>query len=276
MARNFNPLMLHGARLKRNSLTAGIVAAWNPNVFPGGNRLYDRAGANNGTIVGATWATDPRTGLVLAYGASKYTQVSPIYNGVNAFVISAWLTGPGTAEMYFYGEGDPGATNAYICLGSDYDPTGRFRGVVQNTGERTLDFKSNSTTVYNGTLRHIVFALAGGRAKLFIDGVLDKDSAYTMVSGTLSAGVMGARYVNGSYWYNWTGTIGQTLIFARALSAAEIGLLYADPIGAIWDVGEDNWEYAPAESPAAGSVSVAIGGGLRLGGARVLVGGRLG
>ena len=49
----------------------------------------------------------------------------------------------------------------------------------------------------------------------------------------------------------WPGFIGAVSIYNRALSAAEIGSLYADPYQ-IWDVGDDAWEYAPVEAPAGG------------------------
>ena len=53
-SRNINPLMLAGATINRsNSITRGLVAAWNPNVFPAGNTLYDRVGVANGTISGS-------------------------------------------------------------------------------------------------------------------------------------------------------------------------------------------------------------------------------
>ena len=61
--RDINPLMLGGATINRNSLqAAGLVAAYNPNVFPAGNVLYDRAGENNGTIVGPSWNAGTASG----------------------------------------------------------------------------------------------------------------------------------------------------------------------------------------------------------------------
>ena len=45
------------------------------------------------------------------------------------------------------------------------------------------------------------------------------------------------------------GCIGQVLIFRRALSAAEIASLYQNPYQ-IWDVGEDEMEWAKAAAAA--------------------------
>jgi len=64
--RIISPHQLRGATINRSSpQAAGLVGVWQPNVFPGGNVLYDRAGGHDGTITGMPFAVDHTFGYVL-------------------------------------------------------------------------------------------------------------------------------------------------------------------------------------------------------------------
>ena len=247
-----NPHDLRGARLKRNTLTAGIVAAYNPNIFPGGGTLYDRAGVNNGTITGATWAADARMGYVLNLGttANQYyvncgASVADFVDQAD-FTLSAWLlpilpTGYST----IIGKGDYRIAGYYVYIHTD----GKCRITINELGSNQTLYQTTNFA-FDGLWHHLACVRSAGVGYMYLDGRLNGSGALNLNIDTAAAYDLLIGH-HGSGYY--AGSMGEVCIFNRALSAAEIGLLYADPIGSIWDVGEEDWGWAPAETPAAGN-----------------------
>jgi len=245
-----NPHDLRGARLKRNSLTAGIVAAWNPNIFPGGNTLYDRAGVNNGTITGADWVADAKMGHCLDFAVDGDKVVIPDaadLDGMNDLTLMAWINvdSPGTYGRVF----DKGNGASYILHVSGVVTVTELYFYISGAyiSATTLPDMRGASHQVAGTYKRNT---AGGWL-IYLDGAIVKtaNAPDTAVAAGANDLWIGNRSTGGRPFY---GCIGQAFIFARALSAAEIAAIYADPYQ-IWDVGEEEWEWAKAPAAASGN-----------------------
>jgi len=233
-----SPHDLRGATINRsNSITRGLVGAWNPNVFPAGNTLYDRSGyGHNGALESSVdWAIDGTYGHVLDFAGHSDVITIPYdasleFSGNDHISILVWHYGTATPDGRLI-------TQANEIV---------FR---YTSGTLQLILNSFSTndraSISAGSAGwHLGYATYDGDSLTV--GLEDSSSSVsptgTYGGNTLAWDIGGASTV-GNEPFN--GEIGQTLIFTRALSAAEIASLYHDPYQ-IWDVGDDEMEWAKA------------------------------
>ena len=255
-SRNINPLMLAGAKINRSSWQAnGLVACWEPNVFPGGNTLYDRAGGNDGTITGADWTTDASQGHVLDFVAtnSDYVTItdSAALSITGSFSIMCWCVIDllDTTKRLICGKWDD-VGGSYRCFALAIMSNDTMAFFISNDGTAWdyVSFASPAT----GVLYHCVGVFDGDWIYLYINGKLEahKDTALVAIFDSNQPVYLGnASFGSGIASY-FDGTVGEVRIYNRALSAAEIAAIYADPYQ-IWDVGEEEMEWAKAAAAAA-------------------------
>ena len=249
-----SPHDLRGATIDRsNSITRGLVGAWQPNVFPAGNTLYDRSGyGNDGAISGATRAADGEMGHVLSFDGNDSVTVpnQPSINPTDAITIAGWvyptdLTTPSYGTLVYKNH------QVQWALVVDYSVSGAFGNLVRfmiNIGGTRRDFYSNSAGLSLNAWNHLAATFDGSTARIYQDAVVrSSSSSYSGAIGTSSSNLVIGGNILGSPYY--IGLIGQVTIYNRALSAAEIASLYADPYQ-IWDVGEDEMEWAKAAAAA--------------------------
>jgi len=260
-SRNINPLMLAGAKINcANSLTRGLVAAWNPNVFPAGNTLYDRGGAGHGTINGAAWAADAEMGHVLDFnGADHGVDLSPqsIWTMTAPFTIMFYVSGGAQTNRKIYSENSSvaGQTALIMAIGTDYaSPYNKVLVQMRAGEEGATSFFHSVGIGFDGTWHHIVavcdFTVNPWQVIFYLDGKHDRTQAGTVRAGTYAPNLAAIGTSLRASGKNFVGNIGTGMVYNRALSAAEIASLYANPYQ-IWDVGDDEMEWAKAAAAAA-------------------------
>jgi len=233
--RIISPHELRGATIKPGPQAAGLVAAWQPNVFPGGNVLYDRAGVKHGTIVGATLAADATEGHVLQYsGTAQWVNCASTTLGTADHTITLWVKGTTDGGVSIGGENPAGGVSPALQFG--YMGAGKIRYWIRDAGD--YDSVYSNQVVLDGTWHFCaVSADISGLAYVYTDVDFGSPASVDIsaLGGTGGATLwsIGALGRSGGNVYPFTGEIGEVRIYNRALTASEIGAIYADPLG-LW------------------------------------------
>jgi hypothetical protein len=201
--------------------TQGLIAAW---LFDG--TAADASGnGNNGTVNGATLAADRFGSTNKAYSfagnATIQGSTSSFNFGAGPFSISLWIktnstTGGGILTTHDAGSSKYSNVGIYIA-GTNYG----FADIDINNG-------AGSGTNFNGRKltdnqwHHILVIRQGAAAKLYVDGILDFTDNLTQNPNNSTSFIISSSY-NTAYFI---GTIDDIRVYNRALSDAEIGLLY--------------------------------------------------
>jgi len=189
--------------------------------WPGDNSPIDIAGSNAGTLVGNTTYADGKVGEAFSFdGDGDYVSVGhdDSLNMTNAITVDAWIRPSGT-----------GLNNGIILM-KNYLKYGLIW--LPGTGKITfsLDIGGwadhlSTSTVPVGEWTHVAGTYDGSNVKIYINGSLDATHPRTGSIAT-STGNLTLGYRSGvdEYFY---GLIDEVEIFNRALTANEIGAIYA-------------------------------------------------
>jgi prepilin-type N-terminal cleavage/methylation domain-containing protein len=203
-----------------------------------GTFAADRSGTgNNGVLTNmatSSWSADTPNGIGCSLffdGTNDFVNVgnAPSLRDISAgsFSIAAWMktsdtSGRGALVGTYSGAGP--AINFEIYL------TGRMRYYHQGSSV-TDDFQSTKSTLRDGSWHHVVMVrdTSTGRASLYVDGALDGQSTITAGDGSVS--VANVFYIGSdsrvTVDITHSGYIDGVRIFSKALTAAEIGAVYA-------------------------------------------------
>jgi hypothetical protein len=213
--------------LNRASHQAVGLSAWWPTLgFSGGTRLHER-GRNilHGTLTGGpTWVADPIMGAALSLdGTDDYvpcgTVSSPVGTGDAAYSLAVWVRPDAIRNDGMWISYGAAATNEVVSIGS--------------TGSNfyTVHFGNDhdwGIAVTLGSTYHVVVTYdpASSTETLYLNGFAAASWTPTNVNLQASASL----YVGRSTWnntYAQTCRVGDTRIYNRPLSAAEVFQLYA-------------------------------------------------
>jgi len=214
-------------------LPEGLVAYWNFDEGEGAT-AYDSAGANHGTINGATW-TEGIVGYALAFDGltnSVAIEDSESLDVNQAFTIAAWVN-----ATQFFGDGHISG-NPIVCKWKS-SPIGQFHLTAYTGGNLAFRIADGYTehllTVGNtlsvDTWHHVIAQYGESRIRLFVDGAMVRDTVTSISSlyskeyseDQVSIGHDIGLGVPG--WY-FAGKIDCVRIYNRALFAEEVGRLY--------------------------------------------------
>jgi hypothetical protein len=164
-------------------------------------------------------------------GASQYGKRvggSPIYNTTN-YTIAFWVAGAsGQNNKQVFAEGDPGGS--FFLLGTENSASGDDLLNVKASPNSTLSDRKSTRVVFDGTRHHVVWVDENGRAKLYVDGVLDEtDYTYTRSNLVLSVTAVGALFRSSPANY-FTGALDEVAVWNRRLSYTEIQQIRATSV----------------------------------------------
>ena len=198
-----------------------------------GNANDESGHGNNGTVSGATLTTDRNGNPNRAYafdGLYDHIDIPDLIpDTISAFTMSAWVytNDPHTNRIFLYTGADRGESEFEIR-----DSSFSFAVDLQNVGW----FQTSSPSM-GGQFVHLVGVYKRGNwVQLWVNGALSSQISVPM--GTLNHGRTTHTSSIGSYapqwidWqmlngiYSWQGKVDQVRIYNRALSQAEILLLY--------------------------------------------------
>ena len=244
------------------SLWNGVVGAWAPSLGATGLTLRDNSlHGSDGTIAGATeseaWADVPR-GMTFD-GTDDYVALTKSVNYSHSITISAWVRINAADHSY------------EIAVGRDTD--GSNRGYILSKGGITVErwhfiLGAGGTSAISATsittdLTHIVGTHDGVTMKIYVNGELDGSAANTTTATGSSAYNLGRRAFSSHEQY-LNGTIDDTTIWSRALSANEIQTLHRLGPGGMYRRKRRVIASNPIAAPAAGRINslIGVGGGM--------------
>jgi hypothetical protein len=208
------------------SLRQGLVGAWCPSLGASGFRLIDRSGYNNhGTLTNMA----PTSWVASNKGAINFTAGNIPLNFLpflGPLTVSIWIrkTGnPAALEVPFSCSQASGFFNQMFFIGVETDGRIRFQGRSSNTDNNAY----STSSLQANTWTHVCgFGEFGKSVSIAINGRVEATSTSATVNSiTGVSGVIGS-YDQGRVYNPYLGMFDDTRIYKRALTPAEINLLY--------------------------------------------------
>ncbi|MDP2735177.1 MAG: LamG domain-containing protein, partial [bacterium] len=177
----------------------------------------------HGTVNGAALATDRNGSLNSAYsfdGVNDWVSFDDdiLISGAGSRTITAW---------FLTNDGSTGTSGFSVIAGHGVSsPENRFDAGIQNN-KLAVGYHSSYTNgtlnVEEGKWHHVAAVYDGTTTYLYLDGILDVSGPKTINTPT-SPPSIGDRS-NGQHFFY--GIIDDVRMYSRALSASEVGRLYA-------------------------------------------------
>lgn len=235
-------------------INQGLVGWWPMWEGAGGKTLDISGKGNHGTLTnGPVWNG---SGLIFD-GADDYFVSDASGVGLAAFSISLWVNRgvSATTDQIFQWALTLSATQPFAML---RDTSGVLNYYVNS------NYNLPGGTLVDRRLTHLVITWTGATYVSYLDGV--QISTYVGGAG-FQANATKFWLANGFNGY-WKGTINNTRVWSRALSALEVQQLYVNPNIGLW-VPDITRYYIPAAGggfqPAwAANSNVLLGGGMAL------------
>jgi parallel beta-helix repeat protein len=185
-----------------------------------GTIAYDSVDSNNGTIYGATWTTGHINGALSFDGINDYVDCGSGPGNYDNITVSAWMK----TSVYGTIVSNRYSSTGYGTWYTLYSTGLELGGNSSGSGYINVTF---NTPTLNSLWHHIVYTKDGVNHAIYIDGVLDRQFTSTADISQSAPLFIGKRWTSSSspLWFN--GIIDDVRIYNRALSAAEVALLYA-------------------------------------------------
>ena len=198
----------------RDSLTQGLVGHWKFDEGSGPTAADASGNGNDGTVEGATFTVDEGRPALQFDGVDDYVTAgnAGIPTGNSARTITAWVKRNVNVTHCFVGWGRNSENNSSEIL---WDRGFFFRGYAN-------DLRSPGDMQQLDRWYHVAATHDSTTLKLYVDGVEVARAAKEL--NTIAADVQIGKSVNGIF--HFTGLISDVRIYDRALSEAEIQLLY--------------------------------------------------
>jgi len=210
---------------RNTTLTNGLVGLWS---FDGadvaGTTAYDRSGSgNNGTLTGGVSKVIGKLGQALKFdGSTGSIRITNGYtntiSGDDTHTVSLWLKGNSFSNQPVIITAD--SISNLFFLETNNTGTGLFWGY--GGAHRTY----SSSNVSNGWHQIVMVKTGTGNSgNLYVDGVLQTSytGSFTSIS-TNTLDMLIADYLSPGFEFN--GSVDEVRIYNRALTSAEIKLLY--------------------------------------------------
>jgi prepilin-type N-terminal cleavage/methylation domain-containing protein len=210
-----------------------------------GTAVPDRSGAANAGSkgAGATWTTLGRLGNALSFDGTANAYVDgtdPAVDTSASFTVSAWVTVTSVASSSVYtAVSQPGALGTAFSL-QEYNGRWRFTMTQQDAAASPGESVSSTGPAVANTWTHLtgVYNSATNQMTLYVNGVSQGSVAHTVQwNATQPVQVGRARYDNVNSEF-LSGKIDEVRIHRRALPAAEVVILAAEPAGLYWPFEE--------------------------------------
>jgi hypothetical protein len=204
--------------------TANLVGYWTFDEGAGTTAQDSSGNHFNATITSPSWIAGGKINKALHFNSSSYALAPTITTG-NAFSLSVWVN-PDTASQAGWTRILETQYNGGYYLGTD--GTGKKYKFIVNTAAGSSNSACSYGCAEGGMVTtgwHLVTATySGTTALLYVDGVQVASDTFTppVFQGNLYI----ARYYGGS-GYNWVGSLDEVRLYSRALTATEVGQIFA-------------------------------------------------
>ena len=203
-------------------LMPSLTASWPFDEIDGATTFDQSGNTHDGTVTGATWVTDGRSGNALYFDGNGYHVTVADHDDFSpsAMSISLWVRSDGScAEGYFIDK--VASAPAQEWRTRWVESTGKVRLTV-NDNDQDYIGRKGSCNLDNSQWRHLLLLWNGGDSnasiQIYLDGVQIDDEDYG--DGTWNGLFNGSSPVRiGDLWQ---GLIDEVQLFSRVLNATEI------------------------------------------------------
>ena len=199
------------------ALNTGLVGWW---TMDGkdvtATTVTDKSGSgNNGARNGTTKATLGKIGQAMMFNGSSSNITLPFFTTGPTLTMSCWFKTTYTSQQ--------------SCINNYNDNRGVYFGMGA-TGHGLFSYSSNNspaaledlTPANDGKWHHGAYTMDGTKGRLYLDGVMKKETNQTR-TGFSSTGNIG---FGGSVNDYWDGSIDDARVYNRTLSPQEVMMLY--------------------------------------------------
>jgi len=199
----------------------------------GGTTAFDATGYNwNGTLVnGPLWATGKFGKAVDLDGTNDYVSLpTGVVGGLTSCTISAWVyldTLSNWSRLFDFGTG----TTVNMFLTPRNGSTNTVRFAITTGGAGGEQRINGVSALPAGAWTHVAVTLNGSLGILYVNGVeVGRNNAMTLTPSSL--GNTNQNYIGRSQYSDpyLDGRVDEFRIYANALSASEVAMLYAEQI----------------------------------------------
>ncbi|MEU1724511.1 LamG-like jellyroll fold domain-containing protein [Nonomuraea sp. NPDC005692] len=199
-----------------------------------GTTAADSSGNNHpATLTGTTWGTGKdQLGLQLGGTSASYGVVSgPAIHTNAGYTVSAWAKIDNVTADHAVVSQDGAVNSAFKLAYSPGDKKWRMVTYQADTSGATPLRALSTANAVAGQWTHLVgvYDAAAGRIRLYVDGVLNAETAFTSGWDATGNVQLGRTKANGTISNYLKGTIDEVRLYQKALTAAEIAALYATP-----------------------------------------------
>lgn len=226
---------------------AGLLAHWRFDESPGATTALDSVGNFHGTNspTGADFVTGGQSGNALSLDLAANGLVNMGDNlmlGSSNFTISAWIkTPPGGTPGFgnFLSKHNTTFANGYIL---SYNHTAIANGLdhgffyagtrtIPSMGFTIVDVPVSTLTVNDGNWHHIVGVYRPtGLTTIYVDGApMEGSIASSSIAANAAPFLIGGTTAGSTPTANFTGLVDEVQIYNRALTDAEIDILFVNP-----------------------------------------------
>jgi hypothetical protein len=207
-----------GPDLIQDGLVLSLDASDRNSYVSGSTTWFDLAGTNNGTLANGVGYTSSFNGSLVFDGVDDYVIVSSssTLNNWSAQTIGVWFTFS-TKNTNYLRLIEKGANNEWT-VGINY-ATFDYKLFLQDLGSTGLAIKSTNALNDNKYHYAVITITPTQYCSMYIDGILNSQSQGSNPSSKTGSINIG-RYGDGGYC--WNGTIANTQIYNRALTADEV------------------------------------------------------
>jgi hypothetical protein len=201
-------------------LTNGLI-----DYYPFNGNANDAVGANNGTVVGATLASDRYGNANHAYSFNGTTYIQFADTGIpasgNPRTVSLWIKMDSFGGVtYPFSYGTDGATDAFYAIVSDLGGS-QFIAVGKSGGGDTPRWQGAITNVWY----HLAITYSNPTASIYVNSTNFSQATRSYVTTSAGHFYVG-RYVASAVPPTFYGLIDDVRIYNRAFSSNEVSQLY--------------------------------------------------
>lgn len=203
-----------------------------------GSTAYDRSQSGmQGTLTNSASYTTGILGygVSLNYNSQQYVAVAAPASSISfgtTMTLSLWFYNTSTVAQRYYlmdlrGNGSDGGTSVYFLFDRSSSTAGTF--TCGNSGSEVI---SSSVTVNTNEWYHVAATRSGSTWRIYLNGVEIKNGTTNSTSISLNNAFRIGTYsaATGGTTYYFNGTLDETKIYSRTLSANEVMIQYLEGV----------------------------------------------
>ncbi|MBR9676848.1 LamG domain-containing protein [Candidatus Woesearchaeota archaeon] len=188
------------------------------------NSTYDNFAAFTGTISQSDITTGIRGNALNFSGINQYLYIGTqeLIANKSSLTVSAWVKTTSSSRQGIYSESEDAGQEDFMQLNTN---NGKAEGFTR-ANDGTLHTLTGTADINDNQWHHLVLTKNITTHQLFVDGVLENTSTFSVDYYDIEQVTIGSRWSEGNPLNLFAGDIDEVMIFKRALTPQEINASY--------------------------------------------------